>query len=254
MLYLLLCFALFVLTVGIMVSMWVLGRYLLLGLHGKVAWPWSTVVQEAPRKLLYKLTDQQFYTRAHETNKAQWGPGITHTAKGPGTNLCSWDVIHAYEHPVLALLLNPVHSSFNDPVLWEAAGDIVSREGQLKCGVKTLTTRRQIPMPVVTAEQRVEIAIRCALAVSEDSPWTTWARKWLNGTDRTASSAYTAYRIEHNLLRYAASLAADNLARPMSVTLVNICNKVADSIQASVRQNPNLNVVRIINEVLYARV
>lgn len=35
-------------------------------------------------------------------------------------------------------------------------------DGQLKCGCKTLTTVREIPLPAITTEMRVRFAILCA--------------------------------------------------------------------------------------------
>ena len=62
---------------------------------------------------LYKLTDARGYTRRF----THWGEGITHTAQGKGTNMCSPDVIHAYEHPLLAVFMNPIHRNFQSPLL-----------------------------------------------------------------------------------------------------------------------------------------
>lgn len=133
---------------------------------------------------LYKLTDKNNQTQGGTT----WGEGVTHTAMGKSTQLCTNDVIHAYESPLLAVLLNPVHARFADPVLWEAEGDICARAGQLKCGTKSLTTLRRIELPVFTTEQRVRFAIACAwIGASPD--WCTWGSNWLTGKDRTAAAA-----------------------------------------------------------------
>ena len=109
---------------------------------------------------LYKLTDQSGQTR----NATQWGPGVTHEASGEG-ELCGHGWLHAYTHPLLAALLNPIHANFQEPVLWEAEGEIWLYDHGLKVGCRKLTTLRQIPLPAVTLEQRVEFGIRCALSV-----------------------------------------------------------------------------------------
>ena len=54
---------------------------------------------------LYKLTDAQGRTR----NNTHWGEGITVTAKGEGTTLCSTGVVHAYTSLLLAELLDKSH-------------------------------------------------------------------------------------------------------------------------------------------------
>jgi len=137
---------------------------------------------------LYKLTDRQESTY----NDTVWGENVTHSipADRPGFKLCSSQVIHAYEHPVIAVLLNPVHAGFYHPLLWEAEGEVVVREGQLKCGVKKLTTLRQIPLPVGGATRRLNIAIRCALLVYTEARFVAWANNWLDGSDRTQDCAH----------------------------------------------------------------
>ena len=138
---------------------------------------------------LYKLTDSCGKTR----NGTQWGPGISHSGTGEG-GLCGPGWIHAYEHPLIAVLINPIHANFKNPRLWEAEGEIAIRDGQLKCGCKTLTTIREIPLPAITTEMRVRFAILCAKEVCADPAWIAWADKWLSGEDRTQAAAAIAAR------------------------------------------------------------
>ena len=133
---------------------------------------------------LYKLTDSCGKMR----NGTQWGPGISHSGTGEG-GLCGPGWIHAYEHPLIAVLLNPIHADFKNPRLWEAEGEVGLRDGQLKCGCKTLTTVREIPLPAITTEMRVRFAILCAKEVCADLSWNAWADKWLSGGDRTQAAA-----------------------------------------------------------------
>ena len=137
---------------------------------------------------LYKLTDKYGKTR----NDTQWGEGVTHAASGRGTNLCSDGFIHAYEHPLIALLMNPAHAGFDTPRLWEAEGDVVKRDGQTKCGCRSLTTVRELPLPIISTEQRIAFAIRCALAVYHQPFFEIWANQWLDDTDRSRAAARTA--------------------------------------------------------------
>jgi len=113
---------------------------------------------------LYKLTDAQGRTRAGEDNELTWAVGVEHKTAGTGTRLCSSDVIHAYEHPFIAVLMNPVHANFNPATmrLFVTEGEIVAHEGQLKCGVHALKVVEEIPVPTLTTEQRVKFAILCA--------------------------------------------------------------------------------------------
>jgi len=141
---------------------------------------------------LFKLTDGDGKTR----NDTQWGPGVSHSGTGEG-GLCGPGWIHAYENPLIAVLLNPIHADFKHPRLWEAEGEIAIRDGQLKCGCKTLTTIREIPLPEITAEMRVRFAILCArealtAADAACKAWNAWADKWLSGEDRSAAAAAKA--------------------------------------------------------------
>jgi hypothetical protein len=133
---------------------------------------------------LYKLTDSCGKTR----NGTQWGPGISHSGTGEG-GLCGPGWIHAYEHPLVAVLMNPIHANFKNPRLWEAEGEVGLRDGQLKCGCKALTTVREIPLPAVTTEMRVRFGILCAKEVCADISWNAWADRWLSGEDRTQAAA-----------------------------------------------------------------
>jgi len=136
---------------------------------------------------LYKLTDRDGQTR----NGTQWGHGMSHSGTGEG-ELCGPGWIHAYEHPLIAVLVNPIHANFPNPRLWEAEGEIGLRDGQLKCGCKTLTTVREIPLPAVTTEMRVRFGILCAKEVCAYPAWSTWADRWLSGEDRTQAAAERA--------------------------------------------------------------
>jgi len=134
---------------------------------------------------LYKITDQNNKTRAGKINETVWGPNVTHTASGSGTELCTDGVIHAYLDPRLAVILNPIHAVIVYPKLWEAEGEIVVRDGQLLVGVKSLTTIKEIPLPVITDEQKVKFAILCALEVYQEETFVSWANKWLSGEDHS---------------------------------------------------------------------
>ncbi len=136
---------------------------------------------------LYKLTDSCGKTH----NGTQWGPGVSHSGTGEG-GLCGPGWIHAYEHPLIAVLLNPIHANFQSPRLWEAEGEVGLRDGQLKCGCRTLTTIREIPLPSITTEMRVRFAIMCAKEVCADFSWNAWADRWLSGGDRSGASADAA--------------------------------------------------------------
>ena len=138
---------------------------------------------------LYKLTTQEGTTYGGTL----WGPGITHSASGPKSGaLCSSSYIHAYRDPLLAVLLNPIHADFRNPVLWECEGEVIT-DDRLKVGCYQLTTVKIIPLSEVTTTQRVRFAILCAMKVFDDPEWGAWASGWLSGKrDRAAVRAARA--------------------------------------------------------------
>ena len=136
---------------------------------------------------LYKLTDGDGQT----WGGTQWGPGVSHSGTGKG-ELCGPGWIHAYEHPLVAVLMNPIHARFRTPRLWEAEGEVGLRDGQIKCGCKALTTVREIPFPSITTEMRVRFAIMCAAEVCACLSWNAWADRWLSGEDRSEAAAGAA--------------------------------------------------------------
>jgi hypothetical protein len=88
--------------------------------------------------------------------------------------------------------MNPIHARFRTPRLWEAEGEVGLRDGQIKCGCKTLTTIREIPLPSITTEMRVRFAILCAKEVCACLSWNAWADRWLSGEDRSEAAAGAA--------------------------------------------------------------
>ena len=141
---------------------------------------------------LYKLTTQDYKTRAGESNETQWGKGVTHTAGGSGA-LCSDAWIHAYTHPLLAVIFNPIHASIDNPVLWKCEG-VVGKTDSTKVGCTSLTTLKTIALPDVTIEQRVKFAILGARATYREPAFLSWSAEWLAGTTeaRAKKAAWAA--------------------------------------------------------------
>ena len=154
--------------------------------------------------ILFKLTTQEGKTH----NETQWGENVTHEATGDiKQGLCSDAWIHAYTHPLLAVLMNPVHADIENPILWEGKGEGEAKFEPLKCGFRKFTTLKKIPLPEVTDVQKVAFGILCAKEVYKDSSWNQWADKWLSGEDRTKSSAYAASSAASSAARAAANAA-----------------------------------------------
>jgi len=151
---------------------------------------------------VWKITDKQGQSK-HET---QWGEGVTHEADGDSDVLCNEHWLHCYTDPLQAAFFCRSHVlGCPDVLLWEAEAEGKTLVQYDKMGCTKLTTLRQVPMPEITSEQRVEIAIRCALAVCREQAFVTWAEDWLSGKDRSAEAAWAARAAEA-----AARAAADN--------------------------------------------
>ena len=158
-------------------------------------------------KIVFKLTDKFSRTKYN----TQWGNNVSHAAKGDGKELCSNGWIHYYTHPLIAVLMNPIHADFASPKLWEAeaSGKIINEA--LKSGCKTLTTIKEIPLPEISRVQRVAFGILCAKEVCKGKAWNKWADKWLSGEDRSKESAANAARA-YDAAAYAAYAAAASAA------------------------------------------
>jgi len=154
---------------------------------------------------LYKLTNQHLQTHGGY----QWTVGEWRETDGSG-DLCGPGWLHAYEDPLLAALLNPIHANIDAPRLWEceADGDGKDERG-LKCGVRRLRLVREMPLPAVTTTQRVAFGILCAGSMYPGTNWALWAERWLSGEDRAAAAAYAAAYAAHAAhAAYAAAAAA----------------------------------------------
>jgi len=154
--------------------------------------------------ILYKLTDKGGYTRRGYRNQCLWGNGVTHSGTGKG-GLCGPGYIHAYTSPLLAVLLNPIHAALNPCKLWEASGEVVKSDNGLKVGCVSLTTIKELAIPVFTTNQRVYFALLCASKVYKDSDFISFVNNWVSGKDRTARAAERAARAAERAARAAES-------------------------------------------------
>ena len=141
--------------------------------------------------IVYKLTNKDRTTR----NGTLWEIGVMNRTDGEG-GLCGSGWLHCYEHPLLAVLHDPIHGAFGASARMfrcEAGGQIL-KDGQMKMGCTELTPIEEIPLPSVTTIQRIAYAIYCAQCVYHDQWWNAWADKWLSGEDRTEEAAAAAAR------------------------------------------------------------
>ena len=174
----------------------------------------------------YKLTDKDGCTQG----PTQWGEGETHTAQGRGNMLCTGDVIHVYDSPLKAVLMNPIHGNFDlgTALLWKCrVRHVVANDGT-KVGVKICTTLHTVPMPVLSTEQRIEVAIRVTMIIYHEPNWTAWAKAWLNGTNAPYAAHAAAYAAaDATNAPYAAHAAAYAIAKAaiLNRTLRQVCQR-----------------------------
>ena len=215
---------------------------------------------------LYKLTDENGQTR----NNTQWGEGMTHSGTGEG-ELCSEGWIHAYTHPLLAVLFNPIHADFETPRLWEARGTGESKSDGLKVGFQSITTIKEIPLPKITTIQRIAFTILVAKKVYKNAKWNEWADKWLSGENRAAraaayaraanaaeaayaayAAAYAAYAAAYNAAyaaAYNAAYAAADAARAADAA-ADAARVAAYAARAAAEADVKINFVRIAQKVV----
>ena len=154
----------------------------------------------------YKLTDQKMQTY----HGFQWELDKEVETNGEG-NLCGAGWLHFYDHPLLALLHNPIHAGIKNPRLFEVEVSGKSKDDHgLKCGYTKAKLVREIPIPKITPVQRVAYGILCAKKVSKSKEWNQWAFNWLWGKDRTYTAADAAAYAE--AAAYAAYAAAEAAA------------------------------------------
>jgi hypothetical protein len=206
--------------------------------------------------MLVKLTDEYGKTR----NNTQWGENVTHIVIGDTSqDLCSNGWIHYYEHPIIAVLLNPIHANIKNPIGWECKVEgIINSKDQTKSGATQLTTISKIELPILTIEYRVAIAIKCALCVYKEKSFKLWANNWLNNTDRSENAAnnaafaafVAAYAAANNAdvaayAAYAAAYAAANNADVAAYAAYAAANAVAYA-----AANAAFNLIAICEEYL----
>ena len=141
----------------------------------------------------YKLTDKNMRTY----NGFQWELGKEVETDGIAKTLCNDSWLHYYHHPLLAILLNPIHAGIDSPRLFEvkACGKHLD-DKMLKGGCTKMTLVKELPVPVITTNQKIAFGILCALKVYKEKTFVLWANNWLSEKDRSKKSvtdaAYTA--------------------------------------------------------------
>ncbi len=160
----------------------------------------------------YKLLTQDMKTRKGKYNEMDWSDvGEWHEANGEG-GLCTAGMIHDYDDPWIAVVMNPAHAAIHDPIMYETERDGPTETDGLKCGCKRLRLARRVDIPDVPRVQRVAFAILAAMQVCHEDVWLTWARAWLSGEDRSSTSAIRDAGAAHHAAAHAAAAVAAHAA------------------------------------------
>jgi hypothetical protein len=149
-----------------------------------------------------KLTNQNLQTY----DGFQWELGKWYRIpdENRGGELCSKSWFHCYNHPLVAILLNPAHADIKNPKLFRVRvkGAKKSDNG-LKYGFTMMKLVEEIPIPDIGPTQRTAFGILCAKQVYKNKDWNRWADNWLNGKDRTANAAADAADAAYANVAYA---------------------------------------------------
>jgi hypothetical protein len=173
-------------------------------------------------KIPCKLTDQNIRTH----NGFQWTVGKWEATSGEG-ELCGRGWLHYYEHPLLAILHNPIHASIANPLLWRVdVGEVVKRDGYKKAGATKLRLIEALKWPPISIIQRIAYGILCAKEVCDDHSWNNWADKWLSGVDRSYSAAWSAWSLD---AAWNSTLAAESAAREAALSAAESAEAAAEA-------------------------
>ena len=138
---------------------------------------------------VYKLTSNERTTHGG----FQW-PYRKWVDEAGGGEECGEGWLHAYRSPLQAAFFAPLATrdvlSYRN--LWEAHADGTIKEWPDKIGATKMRLWRQAELPTITTEQRVRAAIAHALLVYDGPTYRKWADAWLDRSDRSAESAWSA--------------------------------------------------------------
>ena len=145
--------------------------------------------------VVYKLTDKNMRTY----KGYQWEQNEEKTAPGIGP-LCTNGWFHAYPHPDLAILLNPIHANYQPCRLFKgrACGKLLAET--LKLGVSKLTLNEELTVPRFTRLDLTAWAILVvrSIPLRKHIPiWEAWADEVLQthklpAADAAYAAAYAA--------------------------------------------------------------
>jgi hypothetical protein len=161
-----------------------------------------------------KLTNQNMQTHSG----FQWELGKWYEInkdKRYHKGLCSNNWFHCYNHPLLAVIFNPIQANIKNPRLFtvNVKGKKLSNRN-VKFGFPYMKLVKELLVPEITATQRIAFSILCTKQVYEDKQWNEWADNWLSGKNRGA--AYAVASATANAAAYATAYAAAYATAPVA--------------------------------------
>jgi len=170
----------------------------------------------------YKLTDQNLKTH----DGFQWELGKKVTTDGKMDSLCNKSWLHYYDHPLLAVLLNPIHADIPNPRLFEvkACGNHLKDSG-LKGGCTEMTLVKEIELPVITLNQKIAFGILCSLEVFKEKKFINWAIDWLSGKNRNYEAAHAAHAAHAAAHAAAYAAHAAHAAHATNINLIKLTER-----------------------------
>jgi hypothetical protein len=117
--------------------------------------------------------------------------------------------------------------------LFEIEIDAIVNTDGLKYASKSQTLIKELIVPEISLEQRIEFGIRVVKLVCKDTKWNNWADNWLDKSDRTRESAHVAYTYVANPAASAAAYAANAYAAYAAATTAAYAAWAADAADAA---------------------
>jgi hypothetical protein len=192
----------------------------------------------------YKLLSQEMTSH----NDTKWEIGVPIFVSKQGNEMCTDQVLHCYNHPMLAVIFNPIHANIRKPKLFEIQVDGICNNDGLKFASKSQTLIKEISLPEISLEQKIEFAIKVAKLVYKNGSWNSWADKWLDGSDRTVGAAYAAASAVG--AAYAAAHAASAVADAADAAAYAVADAADAAAYAGKREEFNQKMINIVEEIV----
>ena len=198
-----------------------------------------------------KLTDENMQTYGG----FQWEIGkvyeIDIDRQGNNMPLCSYSWFHVYFHPLIAVLMNPIHADFKNPRLFKCScSGYHQNNNGLKEGFTKVKLLKELKIPEITLTQKVAFGILCAKKVYKERKWNKWANEWLKGKNRSWDTAYIVCSATYVACSaaYAARSAAD-AACSSTMAACSAARAVCIAVSTA-HYNNNINLIALAKRAL----